>query len=212
MISDSARSPRLLAGALVAVMIVAACGNGATAVASPTESPTPAPTVRPFVPATPRPTPTPAPTPTPLPTPASAIASLKIGRPYRLVADPANAALTGSIAFDIMGQHLVETINGREIWDGNKMNGLALMLEFQGVKMSETIFNAGAQGAANNTGGKLTFTTISGTRVGIVTAKAGTFGMYALGDHIVMVIGTKAVDTKPLLTSVIIANKKQTAT
>jgi hypothetical protein len=207
MVSVNARSPRLLAGAMVALLIVAACGDGGSAVASPTESPTPAPTVPMFVPATPLPTPTPTPSPTPLPTPSSAIASLKIGRPYRLVANPANVALTGSIAIDILGQHVVETLRGREIWDANKMIGIALMLEIQGVTMSDAGFNAAAQGAANSSGGKLAFTTINGTRVGIVTAKAGTFGLYPLGDHIVLIAGTKAADTKPLLTSVIKANK-----
>jgi hypothetical protein len=210
MVSVNARSPRLLAGGMVALMIVAACGSGGTAVASPTEVPTPAPTARPFVPATPRPTPTPTPRPKATPTPApaaEAIATLKIGRPYTLVANPANPALKGSIAFDVSGVHLVETITGREIWEGSKPLGLALVLEFQGIKMSAAVFNGGAQGAANSTGGTLTFTTILGTRVGIVTAKAGTFGMYPLGDHIVMVAGTKSADTTPLLTSVIKANK-----
>jgi hypothetical protein len=214
MVSLDARSPRLLVGALAALLVVAACGSSAEATASPTVSPTPSPTAVPTPRPTPRPIPTPIPTPTPSPTPTvtatlaeQAAAALKIGAPYKLVANPANAALSGAVSMDIAGQHVNETIAGREIWQGSKPVGLVLVLEIEGVQMSPKVFEGGAQGAANNTGGKLSYTTILGHRVALVTAKAGTFGMYALHDTIVMVLATKPADTKPLLTSVIKANQ-----
>lgn len=214
MVSLGARSPRLLVGALAALLVVAACGSGAEVTASPTVSPTPSPTAVPTRRPTPKPIPTPIPTPTPSPTPTvtatlaeRAAAALKIGAPYKLVANPANAALTGAVSIDIAGQHVNETIAGREIWQGSKAVGLVLVLEIEGVQMSPKVFEGGARGAAANTGGTLSYTTILGDRVALVTAKTGTFGMYALHDTIVMVLGTKPADTKPLLTSVIKANQ-----
>ena len=154
MVSLNTRSPRLVAGALAVAVIVAACGGGTAAIASPSPSETavPTPTARPTARPTPRPIPSPirlatpkptTPKPTPAP-PAEAAATLKIGAPYRLVANRANLALTGSVTLDIAGQHIEERISGREIWQGTKMVGLALVLEFDGVKMTPAIYDAGA--------------------------------------------------------------------
>lgn len=152
------------------------------------------------------------PTPTPTPVPAvEGAATLKIAAPYRLVANAANTGLAGGLTIDIAGQHIEEVFTGREIWQASKMVGAAIVLEFKGIPMSRQVFDAGAQGAARNVAGKLIFTTILGTRVAIVTAKTATLGMYALDDYIVMVAGAKAADTKPLLTSVIKANKQRSA-
>lgn len=209
MSSTAVRPLRLSAVILVAMFIAVACSSSAAPTAAPTAdaTATPVPTAKP----TPKPTPTasPAASPTPSLAPSAAelaAVALKIGAPYRLVVNPANTSLTGSISLQVAGKEVHETIAGREIWQGDSAVGLAYILQIEGVPMTQKVFDAGAQGAANNTAGKLTFTTILGHRVGLVTAKAGTFGMYALDDTIVMILGTKPAVTKPLLTSVIKAN------
>ena len=105
------------------------------------------------------------------------------------------------------GQHVVETISGREVRQGTKMIGVALVLKIDGVRMSRQIFDGITKGLANQMGGKVSNTTILGTRVAMVTGKVGTFGMYAFHDTVVIVLGIKPADTKPILTSVIKANK-----
>jgi hypothetical protein len=107
---------------------------------------------------------------------------------------------------DIGAAHVTETISGREIRANGKLVGMALVLRIAGVPMSDAVFEGGAKGAANQTGGKLSYTTILGTRVALVAAPTGTASLYRLHDDIVMVIGIKAADTKTLLTAVIKAN------
>jgi hypothetical protein len=214
MLSPDARPPRLLAAILAVAFVVAACAGAANAPASPSASPTPVPS--PTAVPTPRPTPVPTPVPTAKPTPtvaptptakAEAAAALKIGAPYKLVANPANKQLSATITINIAGQQVTEIISGREIRQSGKVVGLVLVLEFQGIPMNNAVFEAGADGAARNINGKLAYTTILGARVAMITATAATVGMYRLHNNIVMVVGTKAADTKPLLTSVIKANK-----
>jgi hypothetical protein len=218
MVSVAVRSSRLVVSTLAALLIVAACTSGADAPASPVASATALPTASPHPTLAPTPSPVPTPAPTPDPTPRSSAApaktqasdgaaSLRIGSPYKLVANAANSNLTGAISIDVAGKHVTENISGREIWRNGKSIGLALVLEIEGVPMSRALFDGGARGAASNTGGKLSYTTILDTRVAMVTAKLGTFGMYALHDTIVMVVGLKLADTKVLLASVIKANK-----
>ena len=115
--------------------------------------------------------------------------------------------MSGNVAFDIGSVHLTETISGREIRAGGKLVGMALVLRIAGVPMSDAVFEGGAKGAANQTGGKLSYTSILGTRVALVTAPSVTAALYRLHDDIVMVIGLKAADTKTLLTAVIKANR-----
>src|SRR6185503_14103934 len=124
----------------------------------------------------------------------------KIGSPYKLVANPANQSLSASIAVDIAGKHVTETISGREIHSRGSFLGTALVLRLDGVAMSKEVFEGGARGAAANVDGRLEYTTIAGTRVAIVRAKAGTIGLFRWNDDIVMVVGEDAADTKPLLT------------
>lgn len=207
-----ARPSRLLAVVAAALFLVTACGGANNAPASSAGSPTPAPTAT-AVP-TPRPTPLPTPTPTASPTAspsatpvAEAVAAVKIGAPYKLVANPANKALSASIEITIAGQHITETITGREIHKGGSVVGMLLVLQFHGIPMNSTVFEGAAKGAANTVGGKLAYTTILGWKVAIITADGGTVALFRLHNNIVMVLGTKARDTKPLATSVIKANK-----
>jgi hypothetical protein len=208
--------PRFLPVALAALLIVSACSSVAGEAAIPMDTVSPpdivaAPTARPTPRATPRPTPKPSLKPSPKPAPAATptpegAATLKIGAPYRLVANPANQALHGSVSIDLSGAHIVETLSGREIRNGATLVGYALVLDFNGIKMSRELFEAAARGGANNSGGKLSYTTILGRRVAVIISGKVTVDLYALHDSIVMVFGVKAADTKPLLTSVIKAN------
>ena len=202
---------RPLLAMVLAAFVAVACtgGTDAPASASPAASvaaASTAPTARP----TPRPTPrrTAVPSPTPDPSVAPDVAAgLKIGSPYELVANPGNQSLSASIAVDIAGKHVTETISGREIHSRGSLLGTALVLRLDGVAMSKEVFEGGARGAAANVDGTLEYTTIAGTRVAMVRAKAGTIGLFRWHDDIVMVVGKDAADTKPLLTSVIKANK-----
>jgi hypothetical protein len=216
MTSTLARSRRLLPTALAAVFAIAGCTGAAApasqgpsqAAATATSTPTPRTTPRPTPVPTAQPTPTARPTAAPPATGATDPASaLKIAAPYKLRSNPANPSLSASFELTIAGVHVTETITGREITKAGKLVGMVLVLQIKGVPMSAQVFEAGAQGAARNVGGTVTYSTISGVKVAMIKAPAGTFGMVMLHKNILMVIGTKAADTKPLLTEVIKANK-----
>ena len=211
--TSDARPPRLVAAIVAGLLVVAACAGASdapvTAIPGPTVVPTP--TAR----ATPRPTPVPTsrptakPTPTPSPTPEpEAAAAVRIGAPYQLVANPANKELNATISISMGGREITEILTGREIMRGGTKVGTLLVLEFTGVPMNQAAFEAGATGLAKRSGGRLTYATILGWRAAFVTSKAATFGLTLLHRNIVVVTGTKPADTKPLLTSVIKANKQ----
>jgi hypothetical protein len=209
MVAHDASTRRLLAWAMAAILIVAGCGGTASQEASATARP-PEPTTPPIRTPSPPPTPSPRPKTTPSPSPSANLdtaSALKIGAPYTLVDNRYNTALSGSFVFDVAGQHLEVKMNGREIRRDGALVGAALVMKFSGIAMSREIFDAAAQNAANNQGGKVSFATILGNRVAFITTKTTTFGLYVLRDTIVMVGGAKAADAKPLLTSLIQANK-----
>ena len=212
MVASNVRSPRLLAGALTVLLIVAGCTGSAAAPVSPspTASPNAAATPSPARSLSPSPVPSyPTPTRAPAsPTPAiDAASGLKIGSPFRLVANPANSTLTASFSFNVATVHVEETMTGREVWQRNKLVGLAYIIEISGVQMSRTMFDRAAQGAANATQGNLTFTTILGNRVAFIATKTASFGLYVLHETIVMVGAETMAETKTLLTSVLKANR-----
>jgi hypothetical protein len=196
-----------------AVLFVAAGCSGGAAVVS---SPSPSAIARPVATAAPTPTPSPSPvpsrppSPSPSPTPApsaSAIQALKIGSPYTLVDNPANTALNASFNFSMGSVVVTETISGREVRQHGKTIGLVYVLEMDGVPMSSAVFEAGARGAAANSGGKLTYGTVLGHKVAYVVTKTASFAMYLHHDAIVMVGAESLSLTKTLLTSVIKANR-----
>jgi hypothetical protein len=80
------------------------------------------------------------------------------------------------------------------------------VLKFGGVKMSNSLFEASAKGGARNAGGRLSYSTVLGHRVAIITTSTTSVWMYLVRGTIVMVGGVKASDTKPLITSIIKAN------
>jgi len=220
MVRSTISSPRKTAPFFLATAIlVAACSGGGTAavsqapsqaatVASPTTSPSPRPTPSPTPILTARPSPTPAVTAAPPePTPVDAAAALKIGAPYKLRANPANKDLSASFELTIAGVHVTETITGREITNAGRLVGEVLVLQIKGVPVTSEFFEPAVQGAARNVGGTVTYTTISGVKVALIKATAGTFGMVMLHREILMVIGKKPADTKALTTAVIKANK-----
>lgn len=196
------RMPRLVVGALAALLIVAGCGNGPVVTASPTASPLPSQSTA----GSPPPSVALAPTPSPTPDPLTA---LQIGAPFVLSTNQLNKALTQSMEFrfDVAGRHIQSTMSGREIRQAGALAGLALIMTFDRITMTRDIFNAAAHGAADAAAGKVAFSTILGERVAIVTSKTSTFGMYALHDQIVLVGGPTGTDAATLLTSVIKANK-----
>jgi hypothetical protein len=63
-----------------------------------------------------------------------------------------------------------------------------------------------ARGSMATSGGKLSWNRILGYKVGVITSSSATAAMYARGARIILVVGIKAKDTKPLMTSVIKAN------
>jgi hypothetical protein len=207
------RPHRLVVVALAALFVVGGCsvaaapatqGPLATLDLPPTAKPTPTPPATPSPAATPSPTPTPVPSRTAKPTPKPDVASaLRIGAPYKLVANPANQALTASMTFDILGTHIEAAFNGREIWQSGEMVGIALVIQMSGIEMTPDVFEASVRSAGN---GEPTFSTILGERVAFMESPPTTVGMYVLDDAIVMVGGVDAAATKTLLTSVIKAN------
>jgi hypothetical protein len=193
------------------LLVVAGCGGGAaidsspsseTAVRSATPSPTRTPTHSPVPSHSPSPRP---PSPTPAP-PASAIETLKIGSPYELVFNPANTTLSANFSFQMGAVNVTETMSGREVHQRGKMVGLAYVLEFTGIPMNNAVFEGGARGAASNTQGKLTYSTVLGHKVAYVVAKTAAFALYLSGDHMVMVGAETLSVTKKLLSAVLKAN------
>jgi hypothetical protein len=210
---SEARPSRLVAAIVAGLLVVAACAGASEGPASSTQGPTAVPTAT--ARSTPRPTPVPTsrptakPTASPSPTPEpEAAAAVRIGAPYELVANPANKELNATISISMGGRQITEIITGREIKRGGTTVGTLLVLEFTGVPMNQAAFEAGATGLAKRSGGKLTYATILGWRAAFVTSKAATFGLTLLHRNIVVVAGTRAADTRPLLTSVIKANKR----
>jgi len=198
------RIPRLVVGALAALLIVAGCGNGPVVSASPTAS------VAPSVSATgsAAPSASAALAPTPVQT-TDAVAAIEIGAPFVLSTNPLNKALTDSFsfAFDVADRHIESKMTGREIRQDGALAGLVLVMTIDRLTMTRDVFNAAAHAAADSAGGKVAFKTISGEWVAIVTTKDATFGMYALHDEIVLVGGPIGTDSETLLTAVIKANK-----
>jgi hypothetical protein len=203
------RSGSRVATCAAALLLIAGCTGGAADVSSPS----PSATVRP---ATPTPTriptfspvpsyPASPPIPTPAP-PASAIETLKICSPYVLVFNPANTALSATFSFQMASVNVTETMSGREIHQRAKLVGLAYVIEFTGIPMNDAAFEGGARGAAANTGGKLTYSTVLGHKVAYVVTKSASFALYLHDDAIVMVGAQTLSLTKTLLTSVIKAN------
>jgi hypothetical protein len=207
MVRMSPAARRLLVTMLGAIVLIAACSGS---VAAPSAAPSQAAAATAASSPTPRPTPRPTPLPTPKPTPTASpdpAAALKIAAPYKLRDNPANKALTANLELTVAGIKVTEIITGREIVTGGKVVGMVLVLQIVGIPMNTAAFNAGAEGAARNVGGTATYTTISGLRVAMIKAPSGQIGMVLLHDNILMVIGTKPADTKPLLTQIIKANK-----
>src|SRR5207244_608850 len=123
------RMPRLLVGAVAAVLIVAGCGNGPLVTSSPTAS-VPAPlgaTIGSAPPSAATSEPTP-----------DAVAALEIGAPFVLGTNPVNTALTESFAFefDVADRHIKSTMSGREIRQGDALAGIALVMTFDHLTMT----------------------------------------------------------------------------
>lgn len=206
----SLRSHSRVATCLVALLVAAGCTGGATDVSSPT----PSPTVVPVRTATPTRAPSPSPVPSaslplvPTPLPSDGlIASLKIGSPYTLVFNPANSALSMDFSFKVGSATVTEAMRGREIHQRGTAVGFLYSLEITGVPMSDAAFEAGATGAARNTGGKLTYGKVLGHKVAYVVAKGASFALYLHDDTMVMVGSATLSTTKALLTAVIKANE-----
>jgi hypothetical protein len=201
---------RVATCAAALMLIAAGCTGGAADVSSPSSASavpyaTPTPTRIPTRSPVPSHSPSLPPSPTPAP-PASAIDALKIGSPYKLVFNPANTALSANFSFQMGSVNVTETMSGREIHQRGKAVGLAYVLEFTGIPMSDAVFEGGARGAAANTNGKLTYGKVLGHKVAYVVTKPASFAMYLHGDVIVMVGAETLSLTKTLLTSVIKAN------
>jgi pyruvate/2-oxoglutarate dehydrogenase complex dihydrolipoamide acyltransferase (E2) component len=206
--------PRLFGACLAVFVTVAGCSSAAAPdSANPPASLAWLATAEPTAarPATPSPVPTPTPTPSATPTAEpdpveDAGWDVQIGAPYKLVDNPANGALKASFSVDVAGQHIEAAMSGREIRRSSAMVGAALKVEFTGMSMTRQVFEASAKGGATSSGGRLSYTTILGKRVAMITTSQTTVGMYVLHGFILMVAGVKASDTKTLLTSVIKAN------
>jgi hypothetical protein len=208
MIETGARSRRLLAGGLAAVLLVTACGGavnpaaspGVSAGASPTKAATSSPTAS--VP------PVGSASASPSASPATDVATgIQIGAPYVLTGNPGSTALSGTFNVDVAGKRVEALMNGREIRQDSKVVGLVLVMKFSGTTITPQFFDLAAKQAASNSDGKVTFSTILGNRVAFVTATGASYGLYARGDSILMVGGPTGTDAKALLTSVIKANQ-----
>jgi hypothetical protein len=196
MLEPRSRIARLVACALVALVIVAGCANSTSPPGIASASPSAAPTTAASLPPPASPTP-------------RAVAALKIGDPYLLVDNPKNRALTESFSFsfDVGGKRVESAMSGREIRQDGKLVGLVLLLEFGDLEMTPAVFDAAAQEAANSAKGQVAFSTILGRRVAFVTTTGASFALVSHGDAIVMVGGPTGTDAKALLTAVIKANE-----
>jgi hypothetical protein len=200
---------RVATCAAALLLVIVGCGGGAAVDSSPSSPAiavrsTPTPTRKPSF----SPVPSQSPSP-PIPTlapPVSAIETLKIGSPYVFVFNPANTALSANFSFQMGSINVTETMSGREIHQRGKIVGLAYVIEFTGIPMSDAAFEGGARGAAANTGGKLTYGKVLGHRVAYVVTRSASFALYRHVDAIVMVGAQTLSLTKTLLTSVIKAN------
>jgi hypothetical protein len=212
-IHPTAARSRLAVSLLGAILLVGACSAGVPATTEPTPAPAATPRITfpprptPLPTATPAPTPTPDPEPTPVANSTDLASSLKIGKPYRLVDNAANKALTGSFKLDMGGQHIEAAMNGREVWSGSSLVGAAIVMRFTGYPVTSAMFEGAARGGASNVNGKVSYATVLGTRVAYITSTQATAGMFVLHGAIVMVAGTTSATTKTLLASVIKANK-----
>jgi hypothetical protein len=201
---------RVATCAAALLLIAAGCTGGAADVSSPSSASavpyaTPTPTRIPTRSPVPSHSPSLPPSPTPAP-PASAIDALKIGSPYKLVFNPANTTLSANFSFQMGSVNVTETMSGREIHQRGKAIGLAYVLEFTGIPMSDAVFEGGARGAAANTNGTLTYGKVLGHKVAYVVTKPASFALY-LHDDVIVMVGAQTLSlTKTLLTSVIKAN------
>ncbi|HEY7969114.1 MAG TPA: hypothetical protein VID95_03910 [Candidatus Limnocylindrales bacterium] len=201
---------RAVALAAAVLFVASGCTEGA-AVASNTAGATvrPAATVRP----TPSPTRPASPSPSPKPSAspeevaARAVDSLKIGKPYALVFNAANPALSANFSFQVGSVTVTETMSGLEIRQRGQTVGLVYVLEIVGIPMNNAAFEGGARGAAANTGGKLTYAKVLGKKVAYIAARQASFAMYLHGATIVMVGAQTLGLTKTLLASVIKSNR-----
>jgi hypothetical protein len=208
MIETGARSRRLLAGSLAALMLVTACGGAVNQAASPnagaTASPTQAATSSPAASVPPAGSAAASPS----ASPATDVATgIEIGAPYVLTGNPGSTALSGTFNVDVAGKRVEALMNGREIRKDTTVVGLVLVMKFSGNTMTPQFFDLAAKQAAGDSGGKVTFSTILSNRVAFVTATGASYGLYARGDSILMVGGPTGTDAKALLTSVIKANQ-----
>ena len=209
--TPAGRPRRFVLLALPALLVLGGCTVGAEpatpgplATLDIPATPTPLPTQRPTPSPIATPSPTPVASPTPAAQPASDLASeLRIALPYKLAENRGNRALTASFTFDYAGAHVEVTVNGREIWLGRDLAGVALVMDMSGLEMNEQVFEAAA---ASGGSGRATFSTILGETVAFADNGQRTIGMYLLKGRIVMVGGADADATKALLTAVIKAN------
>jgi hypothetical protein len=213
-------APRLaprLAGLAAAAVLIAGCASSSSPAAPAASGPVVLATLDPaLIPSRPplpshspssRPTPSPTPRATPTPAPAkTAIEKLKIGSPYTLVYNPANAALSANLTFNIGGLTVKETISGREVRQRGTLVGLAYVVEVSGVPMNDAALQGAARGAAATSGGKVSYGTVLGHKVAYVVAKTASFAMFLDRDHMVMVGAASLALTKTLLQSLIKAN------
>jgi hypothetical protein len=217
MTSRAALPVQLMALTLGAVLVATGCG---TSTGTPSAAPSTAATVAatPSPVATPSPTPSPTPVPTAAPTPTAQPSAepseapdvalgIRIGAPYSLVADAQSAMYSGSLAFDIGGQHIVGWFSGRTIVRDGTQVGVLMAIQYDTLDVvTPQMLEGAARGSMATTGGKLTWTRIRGHKVGVITSGSATAAIYAKGPQIILVVGTRAKDTKPLMTSVIKAN------
>jgi hypothetical protein len=191
--------------------VIGACSPAAS-VASPSPAPTTAPAATASLTPAPSPTPTSAPSATPAPSTAAAAdpaEGLKIADPYTLtVLDPALettfrqqfTAAAGAFG-SLIG------IGGREVIDKGALAGYVIVFGFPPGAMNDTSFQSMLAGMATSSQMTFTTTTISGVQVSTASSAGGTYALFHVGDHVIMLITLQAETAPAVAKALITANQ-----
>lgn len=202
----------LMAVVSVAVAVaLASCGSAATTSPSANTAPSQATA------ASPSPSPSPSPTATPsLAASASAATSsgpdpatgLTIDAPYSFVAlAPAmQQAFETQMASSLGAFGSSITFGFRQV-EGGTGQAILMVLAFPTGTMSASMFQGMVGGISASMGATLQTTTIDGIEVASGPSTSGGVGIFHIGDHVLMVIAEKPVDSLPIAKALISANQ-----
>ena len=194
--------------ACLLVVVISACGGSASASPSPTPAPSPTPTQAP--------SPSPSPTPTALPSPSpSAVAAadpaagLAIAPPYTLA--PLDPALDASFRqqFSATAGAFASLIGvgGKEVVKNGALAGYTFVVGFPPGIMTDATYQTMLTGIATNAQLQFKTTMTSGVAVSTGSNATNGYGVFRVGDHILIVATTPGAASGTIAAALIAANK-----